>query len=159
MLHPTRTGYIHSKNAETPSKISPIILRCITLVLIYTKKRFVLVKDRTRRASVHLLLLPWDKSRYELHHLTAYSDPLFRAQVQSEINVAKKVVARRLAKLHREAASTSRDWEAEIRTGFHVAPSTSTPLIRIILMDFCNNTSKLWQRVPGHGDGVLHCDT
>lgn len=80
-LHPTRTGYIHSTNREAPLQDianNPVLYNSS---VIYTKKRFVLVKDRTRQASVRLLLLPRDKSRYELHPLTAYSDPLFRAQV------------------------------------------------------------------------------
>ena len=50
----------------------------------YVKKNFVLVKDQKPRASVHLLLLPRGKSKYELHPLTAYSDlPLLRRKYRS----------------------------------------------------------------------------
>lgn len=113
-------------------------------IVLYAKKDFVLVKDLKPKASVHLLLLPRDKSTYELHPLNAYSDPTFRAKVEAEIQVAKKIAATRLKKLYRKTASANRDWEAEIRAGFHVAPSMNHLHIHVISTDLCNTTAKRW---------------
>jgi aprataxin len=132
------------KNGEVPSKISPTTQTSISSTVIYANKNFILVKDQKPRASVHLLLLPRDKSKYELHPLDAYSDPIFRAKVQTKINVAKKIAATHLKKLYEKTASTDRDWEAEIRTGCHVAPSMNHLHIHIISTDFCNSTAKSW---------------
>jgi len=110
----------------------------------YAKEDFVLVKDQKPRASVHLLLLPRDKSKYELHPLTAYSDPAFRAKVEAEIQAAKKIAAQQLQELYEKTASADRDWKADIRAGFHVAPSMNHLHIHVISTDFCNTTAKQW---------------
>ena len=111
--------------------------------VIYVKKDFVLAIDKTPRASVHLLLLPRDQTKYELHPLEAYADPVFRANIQAEIPIAKKIAADRLKKMYKKTASADRDWEAEIRTGFHVLPSMNHLHIHIISTDFCN-TEQEW---------------
>ena len=111
--------------------------------VIYAKKDFVLVTDKTPRASVHLLLLPRDKTKYELHPLEAYGDSVFRAKIQAEIPLARQVAAERLKKMYKKRASADRDWEAEIRTGFHVLPSMNHLHIHIISTDFCN-TEQEW---------------
>ena len=113
-------------------------------IVIYVKKHFVLVEDQKPRASVHLLLLPRKMSKYELHPLTVYLDPTFRAKIQSEIQIAMKVAAKRLKELYEMTASADRDWEAEIRAGFHVAPSMNHLHIHVISTDFCNTTAKAW---------------
>ena len=56
----------------------------------------------------------------------------------------KKIAsANPLKKLDRKIASTNRDWEAEIRTGFHVLQSMNHLHIHIISTNFCS-TEKEW---------------
>jgi hypothetical protein len=54
-LHPARTCYIHPKNGENALQDITDNPALYSSSVIYTKY-FVLVKDRTPRASLHLLL-------------------------------------------------------------------------------------------------------
>lgn len=121
---------------------------------------FVTVRDRYPKASVHILLLPRDRTKTHLHPFEALADPIFCAKVQAEILSLKALVAKELKRVlgadsaqdRRRAEALDRrddddestpqpplppgrDWSAEILAGVHAGPSMHHLHIHVLSRD------------------------
>jgi len=116
---------------------------------------FVTIRDLYPKSSVHLLLLPRDASKYDLHPFEAFEDPVFVASLRQEAAKLKLLAAADLRrKYSRFSAQDSarneamnlepppthlppagRDWSQDIVIGVHAHPSMSHLHIHIISVD------------------------
>ncbi|KAF2703487.1 HIT-like protein [Pleomassaria siparia CBS 279.74] len=124
--------------------------------------KFVVIKDKFPKASVHLLLLPRDPALYTQHSLIALStDPTFLSNVRTRIAHLKTLVASELRRQYGANSASDapyqtaledlmsrpnppppsartallppgRDWEAEIIAGVHTHPSMNHLHIHIL---------------------------
>jgi aprataxin len=67
--------------------------------VIYHNASFVAIHDLYPKASIHLLLLPRDPSKYVLHPFVALSDPVFLASVRQEAAHLQSLAAKELRRL------------------------------------------------------------
>ena len=143
--HGRRDGllaYIQNPTSYPPSRV------------IYNNKNFVVINDVYPKASIHLLLLPRDPSKYLLHPFTAFEDAAFLASVRAEAAKAKELAAKelqrrfgsysasdrtRLRAMDEEPPPTTlpsgRDWAAELMVGVHAHPSMGHLHVHIISKD------------------------
>jgi aprataxin len=122
--------------------------------VIYHNADFVVANDLYPKASVHLLLLPRDPSKYLLHPFDAFSDPVFLASVRAEAAKLKSLAAKELHRLFGSSSASDqtrlsamdadpppttlpagRDWESEIMVGIHAHPSMTHLHVHIISKD------------------------
>lgn len=122
--------------------------------VIYHNADFVAIHDLYPKASVHLLLLPRDPSKYLLHPFDAFSDPAFLASVRAEAAKLKSLAAKELRRLFGSSSASDqaylsamnadplpttlpagRDWASEIMVGIHAHPSMNHLHVHIISKD------------------------
>lgn len=115
---------------------------------------FVAIHDLYPKSTVHLLLLPRDFTKYDLHPFEALGDTIFLAQVRKEVLALSKLAAGELRRRYgsfsaQETARNTamqadpppaklpsgRDWEKEIVVGIHAHPSMNHLHIHIISKD------------------------
>lgn len=136
-------------------------------VVISYSDTFVTIRDAYPKASVHLLLLPRDKSKTRRHPFDAFEDVVFLEAVKTEAARIRQFAAAELRRLFgRESAQErareetmeategsdgngdalppGRDWAADILVGVHAVPSMDNLHIHIISVD------------RGHGPCVKH---
>lgn len=137
-------SYIQNPASLPPSRV------------IYHNTSFVVVRDLYPKASVHLLLLPRDPTKYLLHPFVALSDPLFLASVRAEAARVQSLAAKELRRLFGPTSASDqayhsamdadpppspsdipagRDWAAELMVGIHAGPSMNHLHIHIISID------------------------
>lgn len=117
--------------------------------------KFVVIKDKYPKASVHYLILP-HKYTTDIPH-DAFEDPEFLEECREELKVVKHMVAEELRRMFgqfskaeqpRIAAMESeelvdplppgRDWEKEVISGIHVCPSMRNIHIHVLSRDMVN---------------------
>ena len=122
--------------------------------LIYHNENFVVIKDLYPKASVHLLILPRDPSKYLLHPFVAFSDPVFLASIRTEATKVKALAASELRRLFGPSSAIDRpyldalesgdddvtlppgrDWSSELMVGIHAHPSMNHLHVHIISKD------------------------
>ncbi|KAH0536854.1 hypothetical protein FGG08_006317 [Glutinoglossum americanum] len=122
--------------------------------VIYHTPKFVVINDRYPKSSVHILILPRDPTKSLLHPYDAFEDPVFRADVLSEVTKVKTLVAKELRRLYgRESAldetreeameadpppdelPRGRDWEKDVMSGVHASPSMNHLHIHVLSVD------------------------
>jgi aprataxin len=113
---------------------------------------FVLIRDLYPKATVHLLLLPRNPSKYLLHPHEAFTDPEFLSKCRTAVTSAAQLAAKELQRLLGQFSTTDaprlaalekgdetipqgRDWSKEIRIGAHAHPSMTHLHIHIISRD------------------------
>ncbi|EAS28326.2 aprataxin-like protein [Coccidioides immitis RS] len=125
--------------------------------IVYHTDDFVAISDLYPKASIHLLLLPRDPSKYRLHPFDAFEDHEFLTKVQAEAQKLRKTAASELRrrygkysvseKARSEAMDADpapdelppgRDWEKEIMCGVHAHPSMNHLHVHIISKDRCS---------------------
>ncbi|EXJ78817.1 hypothetical protein A1O1_09219 [Capronia coronata CBS 617.96] len=129
--------------------------------VIQYNDRIVLIQDAFPKATVHLLLLPRDSSKWHLNPRDAFDDPEFLEMVRSEAAAAVKLAASELSRLispysescqARIAAMESddppetlpagRDFTKEFKVGIHAHPSMSHLHVHIISRDMHSDRLK-----------------
>ncbi|KIX08639.1 uncharacterized protein Z518_03296 [Rhinocladiella mackenziei CBS 650.93] len=137
-----------------PSKYSP------GMVILHNDKT-VLIRDAFPKATVHLLLLPRDPSKRDLHPRDALNDQAFLDMMRAEAAVAVKLAASELSRLispysesceARISAMESddppdelppgRDFSKECRVGIHAHPSMNHLHVHIISRDMHSDRLK-----------------
>ncbi|KAI5298590.1 hypothetical protein KEM56_003924 [Ascosphaera pollenicola] len=132
---------------ETPENFSP------STVLYYDEK-FVLIKDKFPKSSLHLLLLPRNREKTWMHPIAALEDIEFLQEVRAEAYKVGKFAASELGRIHgkysakekarQDAMSADpipdelpegRDWENELQYGIHAGPSMNNLHIHIMSVD------------------------
>lgn len=124
-------------------------------VIRYTDD-FVLIRDSYPKSVVHLLLLPRNPDKYNLHPHEALQDPEFLAAFRAEAKECKKLAVSELTRLISpfsalqrkrfeaiesdsppdfEDLPAARDFDSEIRCGFHAHPSMNHLHLHIISKD------------------------
>ena len=135
-------AYIQNPTSFPPSRV------------IYKNENFVVINDLYPKASIHLLLLPRDPSKYLLHPFIAFEDAAFLNSVKAEAAKAKELAAKelqrrfgsysasdrtRLTAMDEEPPPTTlpsgRDWAAELMVGVHAHPSMGHLHVHIISKD------------------------
>lgn len=117
---------------------------------------FVLIRDHWPKAVVHLLLLPRNPDKYNLHPHEALQDADFLAAYRAEAVECKKLAASELSRLISPFSATQRrrfeamesdlppkpedlppvrDFSDQIRMGFHAHPSMNHLHLHIISRD------------------------
>ena len=131
-----------------------------SLIIRYTEHS-VLIRDAYPKSLLHLLLLPRDPSKYNLHPHAAFADPAFLALVRSEVAECVRLAASELSRLlsshsasckarleAMESASPpaelpdGRDFANELRVGIHAHPSMNHLHIHIISPDMSRDGMK-----------------
>ena len=131
-----------------------------SLIIRHTEHT-VLIKDRYPKSLLHLLLLPRDATKYNLHPHTAFADPVFLALIRSEISECVNLAASELSRLLSSTSLKSlarlkamdssfpaaelppgRDFAAELRVGIHAHPSMNHLHIHIISPDMSQETMR-----------------
>ena len=121
----------------------------------------VLIKDAFPKSIIHLLLLPRDPTKYNLHPHEAFADPTFLALIKREAEECVKLAASELSRLlsPTSAASqarlaameadkpiselpTGRNFAKELRVGIHAHPSMNHLHVHIISPDMSQPTMK-----------------
>ena len=122
--------------------------------VIYHNDDFVVINDLYPKSSIHLLVLPRDKTKTLLHPLDAFEDPEFLGSVQREVLKVKKMVAGELRRKYGKFSSSEqirneameadpppdtlpagRDWEKETIIGVHAGPSMNHLHIHVLSAD------------------------
>lgn len=123
-------------------------------VVIYHNEDFVAIQDMFPKSSLHLLLLPRDKTKYRLHPFEAFEDAEFLTEVKAEAKKLRKLAAAELRRRYgkesaqeqaRQAALNAdpppdelpdgRDWDKEIMCGIHACPSMNHLHVHVIAVD------------------------
>ena len=131
-----------------------------SLIIRHTEHT-VLIRDRYPKSLLHLLLLPRDATKYNLHPHTAFADPVFLALMRSEISECVDLAASELSRLLSSTSLKSqarlkamdssfpaaelppgRDFAAELRVGIHAHPSMNHLHIHIISPDMSQETMR-----------------
>ena len=134
--------YIQNPTSFPPSRV------------IYHNADFVVIHDLYPKASVHILLLPRDPSKYLLHPIVAFSDPVFLDFVRTEAAKLKVLATKELRRLFGCSSVSDqpylstleadpppatlpagRDWASEIMVGIHAHPSMNHLHVHIISKD------------------------
>lgn len=114
----------------------------------------VLIRDAFPKATLHLLLLPRDASKRDLHPHQAFDDPVFLAMIREEVTTSLKLAASELSRLigpfsqsnkaritamesddPPESLPPGRDFFKDLRVGIHAHPSMNHLHIHIISRD------------------------
>jgi len=122
-------------------------------VITYTANT-VLIHDLYPKATIHLLLLPRDQTKYDLHPRDAFADTPFLSLIRTEAASALQLASSELRRLlspksaldgARNAAMDSpappstlppgRDYASEFRVGVHAHPSMNHLHVHIISRD------------------------
>ena len=123
--------------------------------------KWVVINDLYPKSSVHVLLLPRDKSKVRLDPLEALADPDFLAEVRVETKRIRALVANELrrrygrysaqeqerqramaADLVPDELPAGRDWDKEVVSGIHVSPSMRHLHIHILSVDRVSESMK-----------------
>jgi aprataxin len=123
-------------------------------IVVYYNDDFVALHDRFPKSSLHLLLLPRDRSKTWLHPFDAFRDTDFLQKVQAEVKKLRALAASELRrkygkesaqdKAREEAMETEpppdklppgRDWDREIMSGVHAYPSMNHLHIHVLSRD------------------------
>lgn len=129
-------------------------------VFSYTDK-WVVVDDLYPKSSVHVLLLPRDRTISLTHPIEALGDPVFLAEAKEEIKKLRSLVAKELRRRYgkfsaqeqeRERAMEAelvpdelppgRDWDTEVRSGIHAHPSMDNLHIHVLSVDRVSGSLK-----------------
>ena len=130
-------------------------------LVIRFNEETVLIKDAFPKSVIHLLLLPRDPAKYNLHPHEAFADPTFLALVKQEAEECVKLAASELSRLlsptsaacqARVAAMEAdkppsdlpagRDFAKELKVGIHAHPSMNHLHLHIISPDMSQPTMK-----------------
>lgn len=122
--------------------------------VIYHTEKWVVINDLYPKSSVHILLLPRDKSKNLLHPFEALEDRQFLVDVQAEIKKLRVLVAKELrrryskfsaqekerddplsADLVSEELPTGRDWGKDVISGVHAHPSMNHLHVHVLSRD------------------------
>lgn len=119
----------------------------------------VFIKDLYPKASIHALLLPRDPQKCLVNPFDAFEDEVFLEEMKKQAETLKKLVAKDLKRRYgkfsekdrkleeyeqREAMGElvdgevrpqGRDWESEVKVGFHAGPSMNHLHIHVISRD------------------------
>ena len=131
-----------------------------SLIIRYTEHS-VLIRDAYPKSLLHLLLLPRDQSKYNLHPHTAFADPAFLALIRSESKESLQLATSELSRLlsptsvsckaRIEAMESDtppselppgRDFTKELRVGIHAHPSMNHLHLHIISLDMSRDSMK-----------------
>jgi aprataxin len=96
---------------------------------------FVVIKDMYPKATVHLLILPRDPVKQNLHPVDAFKDSAFFAKVLTEAAKWRGLAAKELARTLCSDTIPDHDWEAEIKVGIHSFPSMHHLHVHVISRD------------------------
>jgi aprataxin len=137
-----------------PSKFSPS-------VVVQYNDNTVLVRDAFPKATIHLLLLPRDSTKWSLNPRDAFDDQVFLHMIQKEAADAVKLAASELSRLispyskssqARIAAMESddppdelpagRDFSKDFKSGIHAHPSMNHLHVHIITRDMHSDRLK-----------------
>jgi len=129
--------------------------------IITYNENTVLIRDAFPKATLHLLLLPRDASKRDLHPHQAFDDPAFLEMIRGEVAASLKLAVSELSRLigpfsesnkARMAAMESdeppdplppgRDFSKELRVGIHAHPSMNHLHIHIISRDMHSDRLK-----------------
>lgn len=129
--------------------------------IITHNENTVLIRDAFPKATLHLLLLPRDASKRDLHPHDALDDPVFLEMIRGEVAESLKLAVSELSRLigpfsesnkTRIAAMESddppdtlppgRDFAKELRVGVHAHPSMNHLHIHIISRDMHSDRLK-----------------
>jgi aprataxin len=129
--------------------------------VVYYDDEFVAIHDRFPKSSLHLLLLPRDPSKTDLHPFDAFEDLDFLAKVQAEVKKLRSTAAAELRRKYgkysaqekaREGAMDAdpppdklpegRDWEKDIMCGIHAHPSMNHLHIHVMSVDRYSDSLK-----------------
>lgn len=129
--------------------------------IITYNENTVLIRDAFPKATIHLLLLPRDASKRDLHPHQAFNDPAFLEMIRGEVTTSLKLAVSELSRLigpfsesnkARIAAMESddppdtlppgRDFSKELRVGIHAHPSMNHLHIHIISRDMHSDRLK-----------------
>lgn len=130
------------------------------MVVDYNEKT-VLIRDAFPKATIHLLLLPRDSTKWDLNPRDAFDDPVFLDMVRSEVAEAVKLASSELSRLispysesckPRIAAMESddppdelppgRDFSSEFKVGIHAHPSMNHLHVHIVSRDMHSDRIK-----------------
>lgn len=122
---------------------------------------FVSIYDAYPKSTLHLLLLPRDRSKTWLHPAIAFQDPVFLEKTRLAAAELKTFAASELRRLYGRHNSEERareeamqqdppvedlppghDWESDIRCGIHANPSMNNLHVHIISSPKYNTTKK-----------------
>lgn len=123
-------------------------------VVIAHDPDFVVIHDKFPKATVHTLILPRSPSVNMKHPFDALKDPAFLAQVRSQAEKVKKMVAAELqrklgagsrsektrqdvldGKVDADEIPEGRDWLAEVKCGVHAVPSMTHLHVHVLSRD------------------------
>lgn len=132
---------------EMPEKFS-------TSTVLYYNEKFVVIRDKFPKSSLHLLLLPRNREKTWIHPIAVFDDTEFLEEVRTEARKVGKLAASELRRLHgkysaaeqaRQAAMLAdpppdelpegRDWEQELQYGIHAGPSMNNLHVHIMSVD------------------------
>lgn len=124
-------------------------------------EKTVLIRDAFPKATLHLLLLPRDASKRDLHPHEAFDDPVFLAMIRAEVAASLKLAVSELSRLigpfsaSNKARITAmdsddppdtlppgRDFSQDLRVGIHAHPSMNHLHIHIISRDMHSDRLK-----------------
>lgn len=120
---------------------------------------FVLIRDLFPKATVHLLLLPRDPTKYLYHPHEAFTDLVFLSKCKEAATTAAQLASKELQRLLGQCSASEqpriraledgeeiipegRDWSKEIRVGIHAHPSMKHLHIHIISRDMYSECMK-----------------
>ena len=139
---------------KDPAKFAPV------QVIRYNDDT-VLIRDAFPKSIIHLLVLPRDSRKYNLHPHEAFADPAFLAVVKREAEECVKLAASELSRLLSTTSAAcqarltameadkppselpaGRDFAKELRVGIHAHPSMNHLHVHIISPDMSQPTMK-----------------
>lgn len=122
---------------------------------------FVVINDAYPKSSIHCLVLSRNSIKNTIHPINALDDPNFLAQVRSEVEKTKVMIARELRRRHGRVSTTDkprveamekddlpeilpagRDWTKDIMCGFHAQPSMSHLHVHVLPVDMAGTSLK-----------------
>ncbi|QIW95310.1 hypothetical protein AMS68_000828 [Peltaster fructicola] len=129
--------------------------------VVYYNDKFVVINDLYPKASVHLLILPRDRSKNYLEPQVAFDDSDFLAECQKELVKVRKIVADELRRRFGEFSKSDReyfkaieaeeppsslpagrDWSKDVISGIHANPSMNHVHIHVLSRDMVSECMK-----------------
>ncbi|KAH0602548.1 uncharacterized protein H6S33_008629 [Morchella sextelata] len=128
-------------------------------VVIAHNSACVFIKDLFPKASIHALLLPRDPQKCLVNPFDAFEDEVFLEEMKKQAETLKKLVAKDLKRrygkfsekdkkfseyeqreamgelVESEVRPQGRDWESEVKVGFHAGPSMNHLHVHVISRD------------------------
>jgi aprataxin len=161
---PSKPAGRHSNPADPRNNLLPYILQPSKFpadVVIAHNENTVLVRDAYPKATVHLLLLPRDSSKWSLNPRDAFDDEAFLAMVRKEADAAVRLAASELFRLispHSASCEArlrameeddppqelppARDFSQDLKVGIHAHPSMSHLHVHIVSQDMHSDRLK-----------------